>query len=309
MLLRIIVGNGAIYAFAESIYEHNGNLFTGAYTGIYRSTNGGENWIATNITGMHIWAKNFTLYNGVIFAAREAGNVPGSYKSTDNGITWQPFSIQSTYLPAITFYNDGPRLYAGTIMGVFVSTNTGLSWVEKNSGLSADPYSSSILRVNNVLITSLKFGGSGMFISNNNGDQWQGFSQGLPFLNEISKIVQFNSKLIIGTSGGLYERNISELTGIEQVSGEVPAGFTLSQNYPNPFNPVTHFRFSINEPGLVKIAIHNSAGQTVSELLNEKLETGTYELTFVASDLPSGAYYYSLTAGKYRDTKKMVLVK
>jgi hypothetical protein len=88
---------------------------------------------------------------------------------------------------------------------VWLSTNSGASWTEKNTGLSLDPYSSSILRVNGVLLTSLKFGGSGMYRSFNNGDLWLDFKQGLPFLSEINKIIQFNSKILAGTSAGIYQ--------------------------------------------------------------------------------------------------------
>ncbi|HJY62741.1 MAG TPA: T9SS type A sorting domain-containing protein [Ignavibacteria bacterium] len=313
----IFVGNGALYAFCESVFEINGMLLTGAYTGIYRSTNSGENWIATNITGMHIWAKNFTLYNNVLYAARESGNIPGSYKSTDNGVTFSPFSISGSNLPAITFYNDGPRLYAGTIFGVYLTTNSGASWVQKNTGLTPDPYSSSILRINGVLITSLKFGGCGMFISYNNGDQWIDFGQGLPFLTEINKVVQFNTKILIGTSNGIYQRNVSELTGINPVSNEIPGRFELYQNYPNPFNPETKIKFNIpllrgmseGRGVLTSLSIYNILGEEVDILVNQELQPGIYEVKFDGTNLPSSVYYYSLQAGDFKETKKMILIK
>ncbi len=179
----------------------------------------------------------------------------------------------------------------------------------KNTGLSPDPYSSSIIRVNDVLVTSLKFGGSGMYISYNNGDQWINFGQGLPFLSEINKVAQFNTKILIGTSDGIYQRNVSELTGINLVSNEVPSQFELMQNYPNPFNPTTHFGFRISEFGLVKLSIYNILGEEVNVLINQELQPGTYEVEFNGSNLPSGVYYYKITAGEFNNVKKMILAK
>ncbi|HEY3250333.1 MAG TPA: T9SS type A sorting domain-containing protein [Ignavibacteria bacterium] len=308
----IAVGGGSLYAECMSIFEFTSSesaLFTGAWTGIYRSNNQGETWALTNITGSELRPRYFLSYNGMLFAARESINPPGSYKSSNNGFVWVPFSINSSYLPAITFYNDGPRLYAGTIDGVWMSTNTGLSWIEKNNGLTQDPYSSSIIRVNGVLVTSLKFGGSGMFKSFNDGDTWIDFRQGLPFLPEINKIIQFNDKILAGASDGLYQRNVSELTGITQISNEVPGEFKLYQNYPNPFNPVTNFRFQIAHSGFVKIMVYDAEGKEISAIVNQEMKPGVYEVQWKGMDFPSGVYFYRLETGDYKQTKKMMFVK
>ncbi len=89
----IIIGSGALYEGCESIFESGGVLYTGSWTGIYRSTNLGETWNQTNISGTGIKARYFINYNGTLFAARESNNPPGSWKSTDNGLTWNPFPI------------------------------------------------------------------------------------------------------------------------------------------------------------------------------------------------------------------------
>jgi photosystem II stability/assembly factor-like uncharacterized protein len=318
----IVVGGGALYAFCKSIFENSGVLYTGSWTGIYRSTNLGETWSPTNISGSGILACYFINYNGILFGAREVGNPPGAYKSTDNGLSWTTLSISQFFqnLPVITYFDDGPRLYAGTIHGVWLSTNSGIIWVMKNSGLSPDPYSSSIIRANGVLVTSLKFGGSGMFKSFDNGDNWIDFKQGLPFLNEINRIIQFNNKILAGTSDGIYQRDVSELTGIIKISGEAPEKFELNQNYPNPFNPETMIKFTIPDAGAqyfepVQLIVYNINGQRIQSLVNQQLQPGTYEVTFDGSNFPSGVYYYKLFVVETTrrvvstETKKMVLVK
>jgi len=305
----IIVGGGALYEFCESIYELNGTLFTGAYTGIYRSANGGENWLATNVSGIHIWAKNFTLHNGILFAARETGNFPNGYLSTDNGLTWS--SLTSISVPSITFFSEPGKLFAGTIHGAWLSTNNGGSWLERSEGYTPDPYTSSFVRVNGVLVSSLKNGGSGIYKSTNDGILWVGFGQGLPFLSVIDKLVIFNNKILAATSGGIYERNASEVTWVNQISGEVPAGYSLSQNYPNPFNPETKIRFElpVGATRRVALTVFDALGRETTSLVNEFLKPGIYEINFNASYLTSGIYFYTLQAGEFTDTKKMILIK
>ncbi len=106
--------------------------------------------------------------------------------------------------------------------------------------------------------------------------------------------------------------------GIIPISTQIPEKFSLSQNYPNPFNPTTKIKFSIpllllggvsRSDGVVSLKIYNALGQEVATLVNEKLNPGTYEVSWDASNYPSGVYFYKLETGNYSETKKMVLLK
>jgi hypothetical protein len=88
-----------------------------------------------------------------------------------------------------------------------------------------------------------------------------------------------------------------------------PADFNLSQNYPNPFNPTTIIKYSLPEKNQVIIKIYNVLGSEVVTLVNEVKPAGNYEVNFNASGLSSGVYYYSISAGKFNATKKMILIK
>jgi hypothetical protein len=101
----------------------------------------------------------------------------------------------------------------------------------------------------------------------------------------------------------------SKFTSVYERTSEVPREFELKQNYPNPFNPETVIEFSIPIASKVKLAVYNSLGQLVREILDDNLEPGLYKVKFNASDLPSGVYIYRLTAGGYAFSRKMVLVK
>jgi hypothetical protein len=85
--------------------------------------------------------------------------------------------------------------------------------------------------------------------------------------------------------------------------------YDLSQNYPNPFNPSTIIRFQIKDSRFVRLKVYNIIGKEVATLVNEKLQSGVYEVPFTGNQLPSGLYFYVMNAGNYRETKKMTLIK
>ncbi len=85
--------------------------------------------------------------------------------------------------------------------------------------------------------------------------------------------------------------------------------FVLEQNYPNPFNPSTTIYYSIPELSFVTLKVYDVLGSEVITLVNEEKPVGTYEITWHATNLPSGVYFYRLQAGSFAETKKMVLMK
>ncbi|HEY3251651.1 MAG TPA: T9SS type A sorting domain-containing protein [Ignavibacteria bacterium] len=97
--------------------------------------------------------------------------------------------------------------------------------------------------------------------------------------------------------------------GIQQISSEIPAHYSLSQNYPNPFNPTTQIEFSLPKESFVKIIIYNSLGQQMDAVMNEKLSAGSYKTDWDGENFPSGVYFYTLKTENYFESKKMVLIK
>ena len=99
------------------------------------------------------------------------------------------------------------------------------------------------------------------------------------------------------------------MVGINQIGQNVPEKFELFQNYPNPFNPSTNIKYQIAKSGDVKLIVYDVLGNEVATLVNEKLQPGTYEIEWNAFNYPSGVYFYKLTAGDYKQTNKMILLK
>ncbi len=94
-----------------------------------------------------------------------------------------------------------------------------------------------------------------------------------------------------------------------EVSYDAVEEFALEQNYPNPFNPTTNISFKLAVSGKVSVKIFNAIGQEVAELVNKTMEVGSHEVTFNASDLPSGTYFCRMNAGGFTKTSKMLLIK
>ena len=85
--------------------------------------------------------------------------------------------------------------------------------------------------------------------------------------------------------------------------------YALFQNYPNPFNPITTISYQIPKSGEVTIKVYDSIGKEVATLVNEEKQRGRYSVMFDASNLTSGIYFYSLTSGNFKETKKLILLK
>lgn len=98
-------------------------------------------------------------------------------------------------------------------------------------------------------------------------------------------------------------------TGIIGNNNNVPATYSLNQNYPNPFNPSTTFTFALPKSGNTKLAVYDVLGNEVEVISNELRQAGTYTVDFNASKLSSGVYFYTLTSGDFKQTKKMTLIK
>jgi len=112
-----------------------------------------------------------------------------------------------------------------------------------------------------------------------------------------------------GALGIFSSNNYLTTTGIQVNNNEIPRTYALEQNYPNPFNPTTDIKFSIPNTGLVKLVLYDILGREVRTMLNETKQAGNYTISFDASTLSSGVYFYKLTSGNFTDVKKMSLVK
>lgn len=120
----------------------------------------------------------------------------------------------------------------------------------------------------------------------------------------IAFIQNDNNKEVLNTGKGTVNP-----VGINGNDPLLPEQFSLKQNYPNPFNPVTVINFSIPTASYVKLSVYDALGREVALLANGNFNAGMHNIEFDASNLVSGIYFYSLQAGEFKDTKKMILIK
>lgn len=124
-----------------------------------------------------------------------------------------------------------------------------------------------------------------------------------------------------GQSGAVNSSDISGMgtlgvvgraiaTSIEESGNELPASVALFQNYPNPFNPATKIEFQLPQAMTVSLEIFNSIGQLVTTLVNSGVyQSGRHTVSFDASTLSSGIYFYRLTTDTQVMQRKMILIK
>jgi len=90
---------------------------------------------------------------------------------------------------------------------------------------------------------------------------------------------------------------------------DLPSEFALMSNYPNPFNASTVIEYQLPVASSVKLEVYNLLGSKVVTLLDAQQEAGYKSVTWDASEVSSGIYFYKLTAGEYTETMRMMLVK
>jgi hypothetical protein len=108
----------------------------------------------------------------------------------------------------------------------------------------------------------------------------------------------------VGASGTL-----GGVTGVNEHDHSLPATYVLEQNYPNPFNPATVISYQLPVNSQVTLKVFDVLGREVATLVNENKKSGSYEVEFSGSKLPSGMYFYRLQAGSFVETKKLLLMK
>jgi hypothetical protein len=117
-----------------------------------------------------------------------------------------------------------------------------------------------------------------------------------------------------GAAGTIYYRlkqidydGTFEYSQVVEVAKVV--SYELSQNYPNPFNPTTTITYSIPQNSFVTLKVYDVLGSEVAELVNGTVEAGIHKINFNAFNLNSGVYFYTIKAGNFNETKKLMLMK
>jgi hypothetical protein len=190
-----------------------------------------------------------------------------------------------------------PNVGSGTIDGVWLSAGDDVAPLLRQFGIDSiyatfagSGYTVVVIDINNTQSVL-----AGNFISTPSG------------VGNIQNIVLNQLVPTALTSEGIYEvKNFA--TGIGNNPNQ-PLRFELAQNYPNPFNPSTVIRYQLPNSANVTLKVFDVTGKEVAEVVNGYQTAGEHSVEFNAANLPSGIYFYRLSAGNYTATRKMMLVR
>ncbi len=114
--------------------------------------------------------------------------------------------------------------------------------------------------------------------------------------------------VVMDAETGTVYSSVTNIKDQDQI-GVVPQAFDLKQNYPNPFNPSTVIEYTVPKAMDVKLIVYDALGRRVATLVNGRVPAGTHRVQFNAERLSAGVYFYTLKAGEYIKTRKMLLMK
>ncbi|MBN1633090.1 MAG: T9SS type A sorting domain-containing protein [Ignavibacteria bacterium] len=249
----------------SSIAINENNIFAGTGNGVYLSTNNGQNWMQSGLNNKEI--HSLAINGNNIFASIWESIV---YFSSDNGQNWSQTALN--YVTALFLTISGNNIFAGTYEGVYLSTNNGQNWIEKNQGFNIIPSVSALLIANNYIFAGTWF-----------------YSVWCRSLSEIIGIKNISTE--IPSAFSLEQNYPNPFNSVTSIKYKVTSEGCRSQK--------TGFR----------LKVYDLNGREIKTLVNDELNPGTYEVRFDAGDLPSGVYFYRMEKEKFSETKKLILLK
>jgi len=250
------------------------------------------------------------------------------FRTTDKGRTWTvantPLATTRPFWGIATiafkdslngFAGGGSDFTLGTANNLIQTTDGGRTWTVVTSyahrGLSTLVY---VPNMNNLGLCATAKDGS--IFSPDGGATWNRIDQDSSYsaLTFVSPTVGWAAGWASGTSM-IVKFNGNLATAVaERPTNKQPQGFDLAQNYPNPFNPETRIKFQLPSVSWVRLEVINLMGQHVATLLEGKRPAGEYEITWdgrndFGQSVSSGIYLLKMQAGKFSQTRKMVLTR
>ncbi len=295
-----VVPSGQGQTLYTVTFGSGGIVYTAGRDGaVARSTNGGVSWTPTVIGLVRYRGSAAIGNNGWIVG--ESGAI---IATTNGGVTWNSQgSGTGSDLKGVFFISATEGWIAGQNNTLLYTNNGGTTWTPRNTGITAGLNSVFFLNANEGWAA----GNAGaIFRTTNGGLNW--IADASNATAELSDIyfVSASQGWTVGDLGTIRYRSLP--TSVNNNSG-TPSTMILAQNYPNPFNPSTSITFQLPEAGRARLAVFNLLGQKVVTLVDGDLQAGSHAVTFDASAMPSGVYFYKLTSSNGSATRKMTLSK
>ena len=299
-------------ALAIGCETYVGNPIGGRWS-IWKSDYLGTAWDSVGLylpqsNGEHGW-KNGVRTTGNCSWQFAFGSNNGKIYERFNGSQWMIFSA----LPEQNVYaldwaaGSSIGYYGGS--NLYVTTNFSVSWQ-----MMSAPGTGNFVSIENTYRNLWCLRQDNKIYNLDSINNWN--TSYIPPNGNITMIKNiFNFMFAVRDNGGISRRVITGFPlGIIQIGNEVPKSFSLSQNYPNPFNPNTKIKFSIPADGKqqtfdTRLIIYDALGREVATVINQRLQPGSYEVSWDGTNSPSGVYFYKLETGDFEQTRKMILLK
>jgi hypothetical protein len=269
---------------------------------IWKSDDAGSTWDSTQFYLPQ--AGSETGFNNSFFLHP----ILGGWFGTNNTRVYHRISASFTSQPTpgllnsvAIWFNDGVRGMTGSDI-LLATVNGGGAWTTLTA-----PGTGTILGITGAGNNWWYVRGNSIYYSSNNGVAWStDYTAPAGTFDHISMSRSGTSMWAVRSNGGIAF-SLGPV-GIRPISTGIPDNYSLNQNFPNPFNPSTNIKFDIPRSSFTKLIVYDILGNEVTNLVNEELKPGNYEVTWYAN-YPSGVYFYKLQAGKFNETKRMVLIK
>jgi hypothetical protein len=265
------------------------------------------------VTDDSIEDMSLLLISATVSSGTVGGNMPGLADYPIPVINWEPFLYDAQGFQEvdggefnttlIEIVNEEHPLAAGLFEGLVEITT-----VEKAVSYGTPQGEAEIIAVNSNTDSShqvVLFGydtGATMAVGTAPARRVGTF-----LLNDVADAMTDEGWMLFDAS--VYWAMGVEQTAVKNSNPDIPTRYMLRDNYPNPFNPITNIAFSIPKQTHVRLSIWNTLGEKVVVLLDEIRPAGDQTVTFHATNMPSGLYFYRLEAASHTITRKMLFMK
>jgi photosystem II stability/assembly factor-like uncharacterized protein len=291
--------------YSAALIDANTATVVGNFGTILRTTNGGTMWNEQSSGVVY-------ALRGVSFTDANTGTAVGDLgtilRTTNGGATWVPQSSGApfTFLNGVSFTDANTGTAVGSSGTILRTTDGGANWNPQTSGTTNALYGVWFSDVNN----GAAVGDLGTVVrTTDGGTTWT--KQVSRTSNRINSVHVINATIgtMVADAGGILHTTSGGAVAVEENPHAIPNEFVLGQNYPNPFNPTTVVRYQLPAASDVKLVVYDLLGRDVAVLVNEPKAPGSYEVRFDGRGLASGVYLYTLTAGGFLQTRKLLLLR
>ncbi len=259
---------------------------------------------------------DFTTFTHGFFIPSYIGITSKSvYSTTNSGGTWIEHN-QAGQLNIVKLFNKSIAVVFGNdagIITIYKTSDFGSTWLSHPTNVNESPVDVEFLRDDNnyMWLTT----GDLLLYTPDFGYNWYDYTPSLDFYGIDLEVVDENHGWLLTENSVFYidDAEVYPSSNLNNDNIGSVKEYSLEQNYPNPFNPTTTISFTIPESNNVNISIYDVLGNSVYTIVNKYHSAGTYSYSFDAkgeqTNLASGLYFYRMQAGKYTNTRKMILLK